>query len=73
MFLKISQISLENTFIKKRLKHKGLPGKFLGTPFTTELNIWLLFKISNSNKSVQRCFSDISNAQPISDNLQLSQ
>ena len=60
-------------FIKKPLQHKCFPVKFLRTSFSTEQLRWLLFKISNSNKSVQRCFSDISYAQPMSDNLQLPQ
>ena len=60
-------------FIKKKLQDKCFPVKFLRTTFSTEQLRWLLFKIRNSNKSVQRCFSDISYAQPISDNLQLSQ
>ena len=76
MFLKVLQVLEKNTyvadpqvcnFIKKRLQHKCFPVKFLRTPFSTEQHRWLLFKISNSsnsNKSVQRCFSDMSYAQP---------
>ena len=48
-------------FIKKRLKHRCFPVKFLRTLFSTEQLRWLLFMISNSNNSFQRCFSDISN------------
>ena len=82
MFLTNLQISVENTcvgdrqacnFIKKKLQHKCFPVKFLGKPFSTEQLRWLLFKIRNCNKSVQRCFSDLSYVQPISDNLQFSQ
>ena len=82
VFLKNSQILVENTcvggphacnFIKKRLQHKCFPVKFLRTLFSLEQLRWLLFKIRNSSKSVKRCFSDISYAQPIFDNLQLSQ
>ena len=84
VFLKISALksSVENTcvagpqtckFIKKSLQHKCLSVKFLRTPFSTEQLRWLLFKISNINKSAQRCFSDTSYAQPISNNLLLSQ
>ena len=47
--------------------------KIFKNAFFTEQLRWLLFKISNSNQSVQRCFSDISYAQLISDNLQLPQ
>ena len=47
--------------------------KIFKNAFFTEQLRWLLFKISNSNLSVQRCFSDISYAQLISDNLQLPQ
>ena len=57
-FLKILQISVENTcvagpqacnFIKKRLQHKCFPVNFLRTPFSREQLQWLLFKIRNSN------------------------
>ena len=76
------EISVENTcaeackFIKKRLQYKCFLVNFLRTPFSTEQLQWLLFKIKNSNKlwiAIQRYFSDISYAQPISDGLQLSQ
>ena len=60
-------------FIKKRLPHKCFPVKFLETPISTEQLQWLLFKIGDSNRSVQRCFSDISYTHPISDNMQLPQ
>ena len=60
-------------FIKKWLQHNYFPVKDLKTPCSTERLWWLLFKISSSNKSVQRCFSDISYAKPISDNQQLPQ
>ena len=60
-------------FANFRLQHKRFPLTFLRTPFSTEQLWWLLFKISNSNKSVQRCFSDISYTQLNCDNLQLSQ
>ena len=59
MFLKILQISEENTcvadpqtcnFIKKRLQYKCFPVNFLRIPFSTEQLQWLLFKIRNSNK-----------------------
>ena len=33
----------------------------------------MIFRISNSSKFVQSCFSDVSYVQPMSDNLQLSQ
>ena len=60
-------------FIKKQLQHKCFPVKFLRMAFSTEQLWWLLFNVSNSNQSVQRCFNDISYAQLISDNLQLQQ
>ena len=65
MFLKILQISVENTcvagsqacsFTKKRLQQKCFPVKFLRTLFSTEQLGWLLFKIRNSNN----LFKDVS-------------
>ena len=37
--------------------------KILRTPFSAEQLRWLLFKVRSSNKSVQRCFTNISFAQ----------
>ena len=57
MFLKILQISMENTcvggphacnFIKKRLQHKYFPLKFLRIIFSTEQLRWMHFKIRKS-------------------------
>ena len=85
MFLKILQISVENTyvagpqtchFMKNRLQHNFFPVNFLRTPLSTEQLRWLIFKIRNSNNlwiAIQTCFSDISYAQPISDDPELSQ
>ena len=85
MFLKILQISVENTYVagpqtchlmKNRLQQNFFPVIFLRTPLSTEQLRWLIFKIRNSNNlwiAIQTCFSDISYAQPISDDPELSQ
>ena len=67
MFLKISQILLENTCVagpqacnlqlyQKEIQHKCFPVKFSRSPFSTEQLRWLLFKISNCNNM----FKDVS-------------
>ena len=84
LFLKISVLKKICKFrwktpalqaLRKRPQHKCFPVNVLGTPFSTEQLQWLLFKTRNSNNlwiAIQTCFSDISYAQPISDDLQFS-
>ena len=80
--LKISKISVESTcvsgslacnFVKKETPTQAFSCKIVRTLSSTEQLRWPRFKRNNSNKSVQRCFSDITYTQAISDNLQLSQ
>ena len=54
VFLKILQISVENTCVfKKRLQHKCFLVKFLRTPCSREQLQWLLFKTRNRNDLFQ--------------------
>ena len=82
VFLKISQISVEDTFvtsfqacnfIKKRFQHKFFLRKIFENTLFYRTTPVAAFEENQQQKSFQRCFSDISFAQPISDNMQLSQ